>query len=321
MISFKLWRALSRPPRRHPLFQYVLSGTKREEPQVTSGFVVWVLMLAALIFIIAVIVQPVMWFILAMFVSLNSFYAARWVLRIARTIVQEKESRRYDLLASLPVGLLGTSWALTTGAVHKRSSFRWLPYLVLMIAIIACIALCGLSTLILTLLEELSENEITLARNLDFARSGIIVMPFVILFYFDHVYSILTAIVFGQIVSIDVRDVAEGQIRALTGFLVIQLLTYIFSLGIALLVLPGFLTASGFTEVEHLVMIGFAGVLIFIMLRESIVFGLWRYLTISLEADHKEMALVLKPFYQAEAILRESEQARVRHLDARGQLE
>lgn len=68
-------------------------------------------------------------------------------------------------------------------------------------------------------------------------------------------------------------------------------------------------------------MIGFTGVLIFIMLREVIVFGLWRYLTASLEADHKEMTLVLKPFYQAESILRESEQARVRHMDARGQLE
>ena len=321
MISFKLWRALSSPPRRHPLFQYVLSGAKREQPQVTSGFVVWVMMLAALIFIMAVLVQPLMWFILAMFVSLNSLYAARWALRIARTIAQEKESRRYDLLASLPVGLLGTSWALTTGALHKRSSFRWLPYLVLMIAVIACLALCGLSTVTLTLLEQLSDNEIAFVRNLDFARSGIIVIPFVILFYFDHVYSILTAIVFGQLVSIDVKDVAERKIRALIGFLVIQLLTYVLSLGIALLVLPGFLTASGFTEVEHLVIIGFVGVLIFIMLRESIVFGLWRYLTTSLDADHKEMALVLKPFYQAEAILRESEQARVRHMDARGQLE
>lgn len=108
----------------------------------------------------------------------------------------------------------------------------------------------------------------------------------------------------------------EGQIRALPGFLVIQLMTYVLSPGLALFALPAFIRASGFTEVKHLIMIGIASVIIFIMLRELIVFVLWRYLTISLEADNKEIALILKPFYEAEAILRESEQARVRHMDA-----
>lgn len=318
MISLKLWRALSKPPRQHPLFQYVLSGSKKEQPQVTSGFVVWVIMLAAIIFVWAVLFKPMLWLILVLFVSLNSIYATRWVLRISRTILEEKETRRFDLLASLPVGLLGTSWALSTGAVHGRSSFRWIPYLVLMIVVLAFIALCGLTTITLTLLEQLSDSDAALTGNLEFARIGITAIPFVILFYFDHVYSILTAIVFGQIATIDIKNTAEGQVRALIGFLAIQMLMYVVTLTIAIVVIPYILTIFGFTQVGHLIMISIIGTLTFVALREAIIYALWRFLTDSLEADSNEIALVLKPFYEAEAILRESEKARVRHMDAAG---
>ena len=183
MISLRLWRALSKPPRHHPLFQYVLADSKREKPGVTSGFVVWVLILVAFIFIWSVIFKPVMGIILALFISLNSIYATRWVLRISRIILEEKQSRRFDLLASLPIGLLGTSWALSTGAVHRRSSFRWLPYLISMVVVIAFIALCGLITITFALLEELSSNEASMMANLDFVRIGIQIIPFLILFY------------------------------------------------------------------------------------------------------------------------------------------
>lgn len=318
MISFKLWRALSKPPRHHPLFQYVLVGSNREKPGITSGFVVWVLMLVAFIFIGSVIFKPVMGFILVMFIALNSIYATRWVLRISQTILEEKQTRRFDLLASLPIGLLGTSWALSTGAVHRRSSFRWLPYLILMIVTIAFIALCGLVTLTFTLLEELSTNEEALLANLDFVRIGIQVIPFVILFYIDHVYSILTAIIVGQIVTIDIANIAEGQVRALIGFLAIQVLTYLLTFLIIALGLPFVFTALGLTEVGHLVLSAFIGIGLFVLIREWTTYSLWTFLTKSLHADANEKALVLKPFYEAESILRESENARLRHMDAVG---
>ncbi len=318
MISFKLWRALSKPPRHHPLFQYVLTGSNREKPGVTSGFVVWVLMLVAFIFIWSVIFKPVMGVILAMFVALNSVYATRWVLRISQTILEEKQTRRFDLLASLPIGLLGTSWALSTGAVHRRSSFRWLPYLILMIVTIAFIALCGLVTVTFTLLEELSNNQASFMANLDFVRIGIQIIPFVILFYIDHIYSILTAIIFGQIATIDIANIAEGQVRALIGFLAIQVVTYLFAFLIFMLGLPYFFSLWGLDEVGHLVLIALMGIAFFVVMREWTTYLLWIFLTKSLHADANEKALVLRPFYEAETILRESEKARLRHMDAVG---
>lgn len=316
MISLKLWRALSKPPRRHPLFQYVLLDAKREQPRITSGFVIWAMMFATIIFTFSIILRPVSWVILALFIALNSIYAARWVLRIARTLTHEKETRRYDLLASLPVGLLGTSWALSTGAVHRRSSFRWIPYLVMVVAIVTFVALCSLSTITLTLIDTLSDSDKAFVQNLAFARGGIAALPFIILFYIDHVYSILTAIVFGQLATVDVKNTADGQIRALFGFLSIQILTYVVSFGLILFIIPNIFTALDISNVQMLVTLSFIGIIVFIVLREATVFALWQFLTRLLDADHKEIALVLKPFYEAELILRESEKARARHLDA-----
>ncbi|MGB7338245.1 MAG: hypothetical protein WBC91_05070 [Phototrophicaceae bacterium] len=315
MISLKLWRALSKPPRRHPLFQYVLLDAKREQPRITSGFVIWAMMFATIIFTFSIILRPVAWVILGLFMALNSIYAARWVLRIARTLTHEKETHRYDLFAALPVGLLGTSWALSTGALHRRSSFRWIPYLVLVIAIVTFIALCGLSTVTLTLIDTLSDSDKAFVENLAFARGGIAALPFIILFYIDHVYSILTAIVFGQLATVDIKNTADGQIRALFGFLTIQILTYVATAGLVIVIIPNVFTVLDVNSVQPLIVLSVIGIIIFIALREAIVFTLWQMLTRLLDADNKEIALVLKPFYEAELILRESEKARARHID------
>ncbi|MEM9951601.1 MAG: hypothetical protein AAF846_08385 [Chloroflexota bacterium] len=320
MISLKLWRALSKPPKRHPLFQYVLLNAKREEPHVTSSFIVWVMMLATVIFTLTFLYRPATWIILASFVALNSIYSVRWVLRIARTLTQEKESRRYDLLATMPIGLLGTSWALSTGAVHKRSSFRWIPYLVLMIAIMAFISLCGLSTVTLTLIDSLSDTEQSLMANLAFAKVGIFALPVVILFYIDHIYSILTAIVFGQLATYDVKNTADGQIRALFGFLTLQIMFYTLIVGLTLWATPSLFGLLDPSKVSDIILFSIISITTFVAVRELILTVIWRMLVKFLSADHKEIALVLKPFYEAEAILRESEKARVRRLDATGKM-
>src|SRR5690606_30032050 len=186
------------------------------------------------------------------------------------------------------------------------------------IVTIAFIALCGLVTVTFTLLEELSNNQASFMANLDFVRIGIQIIPFVILFYIDHVYSILTAIIFGQIATIDIANIAEGQVRALIGFLTIQVVTYLFAFLIFMLGLPHFFNVWGLDEVGHLVLIAFMGIAFFVVMREWTTYLLWIFLTKSLHADANEKALVLRPFYEAETILRESEKARLRHMDAVG---
>ncbi|MEO0599132.1 MAG: hypothetical protein AAF126_23685, partial [Chloroflexota bacterium] len=247
MISLKLWRALRNPPRRHPLFEQVLKNSRRDTFQVTSGFIIWGLLFVSALFVATMIVKWMALLVVGAFLFLNSVYAARWAIRIANTILTEKETRRYDLLASLPTGLLGTSWALSTGAIHRRSSFRWMPYLVLMTVITSLIALCTLVTVTFGLLDQISRTDTMLAAHIDFINTGIIAIPFVIWFYVDHLYSILTAVLVAQVVTVDADYSADGQVMGLLGFMAVQVLIYALTFGIAVVVVPALFSAIGLT--------------------------------------------------------------------------
>lgn len=190
MLSFKLWRALQNPPRHHPLYQHVLSHASKDSTRLALGFFMWFFMIATFIFIFAILFDWLLYLVLAIFILLNTIYALRWVLRIATSLVEEKEANRYDLLAALPIGSLGTSWAMSTGIVHQRSSFRFMPQLILTISIVTFCMLCGLSTFLGVFLHSSSSDQSFLA-NLDVVQLGIASIPFVIIFYFDHIYSVL----------------------------------------------------------------------------------------------------------------------------------
>lgn len=315
MLSLKLWRALRNPPRRHPLFQRVLVNARRDTIQITSGFVIFGIMIAFALFVFSMLVQWLGLLIIAAFILLNSIYAARWAIRITTTILTEKESRRYDLLAALPTGLLGTSWALSTGAVHKRSSFRWLPYFVLVVVMITLVALGLLVTITLMLLEPISNTESMLAAHLDFIYMGIMAIPFVLIFYIDHLYSILTAVLVGQVVTVDAKYTAAGQTYGVLVFMALQVLIYALTFGVAVLFVPALFSSAGLSGLLPLVMMSILGVFLFVLVREYTVQKLWQHLTTSLEADPQEKWLVLTPIHeqQAQHILKESEKARARH--------
>ncbi|MEL7434977.1 MAG: hypothetical protein AAFN11_13615, partial [Chloroflexota bacterium] len=311
------------PPRRHPLFEQVLKNSRRDTFQVTSGFIIWGLLFVSALFVATMIVKWMALLVVGAFLFLNSVYAARWAIRIANTILTEKETRRYDLLASLPTGLLGTSWALSTGAIHRRSSFRWMPYLVLMTVITSLIALCTLVTVTFGLLDQISRTDTMLAAHIDFINTGIIAIPFVIWFYIDHLYSILTAVLVAQVVTVDADYSADGQVMGLLGFMAVQVLIYALTFGIAVVVVPALFSAIGLTGTLPLIFMGILGIVLFIVIREFAVQQLWERLTTALEADAQEKWFVLTPIYeqQAQLILKESEKARARFMDANRSME
>jgi hypothetical protein len=311
MLSFKLWRALQNPPRHHPLYQRVLSHASKDNTRLAIGFFMWSFMLATFIFIFGIIFDWLLYVILALFILLNSIYALRWVLRIAQSLVEEKESNRYDLLAALPIGSLGTSWAISTGCVHQRSSFRFMPHFILTIAIVCFVMLCGLSTM-LGLFLETSGTEQAILANLDVVELGFASIPFVIIFYLDHLYSVLTAVLFGQWITIDLKNQDEARVRAFLGYLALQISVYALSYGLSVLLIPMILGNIGLTGLPVLLGISLFGIAFFLVLRELIVRFLWQQLVKTFLADENEIMLVLKPYYEVEAILKASAAARVR---------
>jgi hypothetical protein len=289
----RLWRALNRPPRHHPLYRYVLTHARREEPRVTSGFFMWIFMCSTLTFFWTIVFDWVPFLLLGMLLVFNTFYAVRWTLRISQTIVLEKEHGRYDLLASLPIGLLGTSWAISTGCAHRRTSFRWMPYLVLLFAIVIAATLIVTIGITVVIMQNVSGNEEALRGNFEIIEVGSAMIPGVLLFYVDHVYSTLTAILLGQAAAVDVLLKDEARMRALLGFLTGQVLTYLFCYSVVILALGDVLRLLGISSLTGILIQSAFGVLMYIVLREWQVKRLWRHLTDSLQADTAEIELVL----------------------------
>lgn len=294
MISWKLWWALNHPPRHHPLFQYTLTHAKKEEPKVAPGFFMWIFMCSTITLIWTLIFDWLPYIFMTAIILLNTVYALRWALRISGTIVAEKEKQRYDLLAALPIGMLGTSWAISTGCLHRRSSFRWLPYLMLMLAIMTTITMVIMGLLTSFVLTTDLNAEAILA-NLNLLEIAILTVPFMFGFYFDHLYSILTATLIGIIATVDVKDSTDARLRAAIGFVTIQLLLYALLFTVLVLGLPQVFALFGLSGVIILIIESIIGLIFFIAIREWLVRRMWRFLTHSLSAEENEVELVLQP--------------------------
>ena len=307
MLSWKLWRALNNPPRHHPLFQYVLSKAKREEPKVTSIFFMWAFMCSTITFFWTIVLDWVPYLVLAVLILFNTIYSVRWVLRISATIAREKEHRRYDLLASLPSGLLGISWAISTGCVHRRSSFRWMPYLMLLGVVCVCFMLSLFVAIAAFVIETNSMHGKEVIADIMLMELGIIGFALMVIFYFDHIYSTLTAILIGQIISVDLIDATEARIRAFLAFLSLQFLLYITTYTVMILILPKITQFFGFDGIWNYVSLGLIGIVFFLILREILVKLLWYTLHHIVLADEKEIALVLEPSYLLDKILNDGE--------------
>ncbi|MDQ7036626.1 MAG: hypothetical protein Q9P01_17885 [Anaerolineae bacterium] len=294
MISWKLWQALNHPPRHHPLFQYTLTHAKKEDPKVAPGFFMWIFMCSTMTLIWTLIFDLLPYIFMTAIILLNTVYALRWTLRISGTIVAEKEMQRYDLLAALPIGMLGTSWAISTGCLHRRSSFRWLPYLMLMLAITTPITMIIMGLLTSFILTTDLNAEAILA-NVDLLEIAILIIPFMFAFYFDHLYSILTATLIGMVATVDVKDSTDARLRAAISFVTLQLVVYALLLTVLVLGLPQLFALLGLSGVLMLIIESIIGLVLFIAIREWLVRRMWRFLMTSFSAEENEVELVLQP--------------------------
>jgi hypothetical protein len=294
VISWKLWQALHHPPRHHPLFKYTLTHAKNEEPAIAPGFFMWVFMCSTLTLISTFIVSWLPYIFMMLVILLNTIYALRWTWRISGTIVAEKENSRYDLLAALPIGMLGTSWAISTGCLHRRSSFRWLPYLLLMLAITTTITMVIIGLLTLSLLQVTSNVQSYLA-NINIVEIAVLIVPFMFAFYLDNLYSLLTATLIGIVATVDVKNSSDARLSAVIGFAALQLTVYAIIFTVLMIALPRLFAFFGWSGLFTLTIEAVVGLILFIAIREWFVRRLWQYLTRSFSAEANEVELVLQP--------------------------
>lgn len=287
MLSYRLWRALNHPPRHHPLFQYTLTHAKREEPRLTSAFFMWMFLCSSITFCWTALFDWLPLLLVTLLLSLNTVYSLVWSVRIS----SELQVRRDDLLSALPTGQIGSVYAISTGCLHRRASFRWVPFIVQGITIagfITTLAAVGMSLIALRnpfSPEMVEANQVILYLSI----AGTFLVP---LFLLDHLYSTLLAVMVGIIAPIDTLSKAEARIRAGFATVTLQVLTYTIFVATVLLLIAPLLRLLNITGSQAVIWGGGLSTLVYIILREWSVRRLWQYLQHRVNAHTQELEIV-----------------------------
>lgn len=292
MLSRRLWRAIYNPPRHHPLFQYTLMRAKTEQPRVTSSFFTLAFVCSTLTFCSASIFNWLPIVIAGLFMAVNTLYGLRRSMRLSGDIHRAE----YDILGTLPTGKFGSVWAVGTGSLHQRASFRWIPFLVQGLVIATIVTLIGGIAMSLVALRQPYSPEATLGNQLVMYVSvaGIFLM---LGFWVDHRYTGLLAILVGMAMSIDCITFAESRIRALLLFLFVQAMTYTVAVAALVGVLLPLMMSFGLEPIPAIVTLGSLSITLFAILREWMVRRAWLYLLHKGNADGAEREFVIERRY------------------------
>lgn len=295
MISLRLWRALNHPPRNHPLFKYILLRTHRETPQPTNAFFLWMATFSGIGFCWAAIYDWISTILVLAVLCINTAYSMLWMNSITRTIVDEKEQRRFDLLAALPPGAFGTTWAMCAGSLHRRSSFVWVPFLIRVSSVIMLMTL--VAALLITQFFISNDTLAVVAYDANFEVIPLIIagIGLVIAFYVDHLYSMVTATIVGMLASIDVLYTYEARLRAILGFIAVQIFTYGVCGFVALGLMPVLLRFAAVSQPAATVIQVLATLMVFAIIRESSTRYLWAVVVRALNAEPRELDGLISP--------------------------
>src|SRR5262245_50453520 len=134
MTTWRLWRALTRPPFHHPLFWRTVMNKEpdtapRQRPsgQLALGFILLFICSSALfprqITAVALLLFMLVPFLLLIFTFNGMIYGLIWSVKISTTIARTYESSIFEVLSMSPPGALGATWAMGTGCLYRNREF------------------------------------------------------------------------------------------------------------------------------------------------------------------------------------------------------
>jgi hypothetical protein len=274
----------------------MLTHPMREPPRMTSVFFLWGFMCSGLSFCF-VSIPVYQWIPVLLFTVLlgaGTLISLHWCVGISGIIVEEQERKRYDLLAALPHGTAGAGWAMSTGYLHRRAGFRWIPRLMAVMTGILLTTLAG--AFFITAFVE--QNMASLPPQIQFVNAEVLNLIVVaatgiVLTYLDYRYSLLTAVLIGISAPVDVMTPAEAKVRAVLAFMTVQSGLYAVSALLMLAWLPPLLALTGITGLQAVSLDALIGMSVYLALREGIVRRLWSRWMYALNSEHHEFETLL----------------------------
>ncbi len=285
IVTWKLWRALQRPPLRHPLYRRALilkpvEGLRFDEA-VTLRFL-WRLVLPLLfmsIFALTPIILPLVVVTPLLLPLIVNWCGIQWAIKTGGTIASENEQGTYDLVALTPPGAFGASWTICSACIHRGSSFADLHTFV-RVLVKFLFVMTGIGFVIAML--------IAIGRPLgDFERATFSQTTFVTLlhaaaligaFYLDHVQSAVVGGLVGMLAPIYVQNRFDARAWGLFGFLFLQISAYLLTWFLGFQVIPALYEGLNLNGFYAEVSVPILRVAVFYFIREGIIAGLWQVL-------------------------------------------
>ncbi len=307
MLTRMLWKGLNTPYTQHPLFWrtvYCGGGTQFATRNRRIGNAL------ELISISYVIVTVVTWMILnligpglrhnvidLMFCILSlpvwvgallllrftlfkgTITGILWSFNVSIAITKELEQRRYTLLAASPSGALGASWAICTGYLYRSGAFnRYITQRGYTVTVAALV------TPLLIFTRPFTSEEGTMLMLIS-------AVTLIVAFYIDSIHSPVLASMIGILIPRYSRNQFETRIWTAAIFLLLQVLTFMFTLLAALSIFPRFYTTLQFTGFWANASIPVLSLLVFFLVREGIIIGLWRIFIWELNIASDELGI------------------------------
>jgi hypothetical protein len=305
IFTWKLWRTLREPPLiSHALYRRVVTTPALPVQVQFDGRWLWVLGLLGLGYLITqhglislmlvVFIVPaggVLLFLMmpVLLPPFTAFVGGFWAASISSSLVREHHTHTYELLCMAPGGTLGANWAIASGCMHRGDVFgalRYGMYVAMMIGGMF-LGLLILVAVFMALRESPGETLIVAGRTVvDLA----VILG---LFYAHYIQSVVLSALIGVCAPALFHQRGDTPWFAFGMFTAIQLGTYAaFALAHALLqpilnhIPPDNWAAYVGAPVIYL--------LLFVLLREAIILGLWEFVSARLSNSLRERDVLMQ---------------------------
>lgn len=298
MLTWKIWTALRHPQRTDPLLRLNLSQRREFPIQVNGVLFLWLFSCSGLGFCWSIAFNWMPLIVLMGLIFANTGISLLLAVNVGSSIAREKETNRFDLVGVLPNGAFGASWAMSLAKLYGSRRFTWTHFIIrLFFSILFLTLLCALLITLFVLRSDLNPNlNAASASNQQLLFTLVYAFTFVVIFYTDHIQSVVSAVLTGILIAATGRTQGEVRIRVAGIFLAGQVIIYALTALLAFTVLPVFLRFFGPFSVWSAIIVGFVTTLFFYALRELTIRALWSQTIYWLNVDQIE-----KNFFAAKA--------------------
>jgi len=290
MISHIFWQGLNTPYTRHPLFWRTIrqgGGTQfagRNDQfnilfeWIGIGYIcliigVWLLMnvsasslqreiLNLLLFLLTLPIWVVIGIGLRFTVFNGTVTGLLWAFHISSAIAQQRTFHTEEVLGVSPPGRLGTYWATCSGYLYRYGALHRYTHQ-------------RHNTLILALIMG---GLLVMTRPIDSTESVVTAIAFIAAIYSETIHAVVMASLLGLVVPLYTHNTLDAQLLATGLFLLFQVFTVILTILTSLRIIPHLYSALDFHGAIAEISIPILSLLVFIVVRETIIIGLWRIL-------------------------------------------